>query len=379
MDHRGGHNGENRVLISGYYGHKNVGDDALLSASAWSAQGILEARQIFVTADNIPRSPWSGPLKPIYRAKQLIRGENMMRAACAAVASQRIIFGGGSVFHSSPVISDYLRLLRFSRRRGHAAVGVGLGPFRNSEAEKLCAELLHRLEFAGFRDKESYELASAIAPGANIAKTFDLAPLLFPAARAAGRVPEKPGERKGLGLILCDYERFVNGNMANEQTRRDKIVQLLGKVDLAAIEEIVFIDFNGHPYFGDTPIHRDISMRIGNNLRVRHMGYSEDTLGVLKVVGGLKALISMRLHGAIFGYLMDTPTIMLSYHPKCRGWAAEVGMNQEAVFDSVDFDVDCLNDAVMKSLKNKLGKGMLPIQEAERLALENWSWISESG
>jgi len=41
----------------------------------------------------------------------------------------------------------------------------------------------------------------------------------------------------------------------------------------------------------------------------------------------------MRLHSCVLAYMASLPVLMLDYHPKCRGFAREVGFPPGAVVD----------------------------------------------
>jgi polysaccharide pyruvyl transferase WcaK-like protein len=140
-------------------------------------------------------------------------------------------------------------------------------------------------------------------------------------------------------------------------------------------DELILIDFNGHPHLGDFALHHEIASYAQRFCRVRHIRYSTNPLETLKEIAGLRVLIGMRLHAVIFGYMSSTPTLMLSYHQKCTEWALQSGMSEEAIFDSTDFETRTLVDATLRAYSNKLLPPKLPVEEAEILAMKNWNWM----
>jgi polysaccharide pyruvyl transferase WcaK-like protein len=362
----------NRVLLSGYYGMHNTGDDALLAVAAWGVRQFLAPDRIFVNVACPPEFKGAEYLTPIYSPEQRFKYENRLRGYGAALISKSVVYGGGSLFHTSSGIRSNINQLRLAGKGPHYAVGVGLGPFRTGEDERTCAEFLRRLEFIGLRDQESFDIAQSIAPGVRSEKTFDLAPLLL---RAVGLSIDNPGftdGRKGIGFSLCDYERFLHGDVSREAARRDKLIDALRLLDPAAFEELVFIDFNGHPFYGDGKLHEEIAGQLGNRFKIRHVPYCPNPIKMLREIASLRIIVAMRLHAAVFGYLAQTPTIMLSYHPKCDGWASDIGLPQEYVFDSVEFDPEQLVQCISNTLSKPEQGIKLPVAEAERMALKNW-------
>lgn len=362
-----------RILLAGWYGMQNSGDDALLAVSAWGARRFFKAVTLRATAAQIPLFPGSSALIPVQVPATRFKGENRLRLLWAAARSSGVIFGGGSVFHSTDDMKRMLELLRFSGPGPRAALGVSVGPFRDSRAEAVCTELLKRLDFVGLRDQESFEIVSSISPGVRHAKTFDLAPLLPRMIAVPGKAASLP--RRGIGFALCDYERFVGRDAGLEAQRRDGILDLIERLDPDLVGEIVFIDFNGHACYGDRPVHQEIAARISPRFKVRHVPYTPDPGKVLEIIAGLRCIVAMRLHAAIFSFMARTPTLLLSYHNKCRGWASEIGLPGRYLHESVGFDAAVLAACVMDGLESSFETPNLSVDEAEDLSLLNWSWF----
>jgi polysaccharide pyruvyl transferase WcaK-like protein len=366
----------NRVFLAGYYGMHNTGDDAMLAAAAWGIRQYLAPDRILVNVACLPEFPGAEHLTPIYAPVQRFKGENRLRGYRAVLLSRSLVYGGGSLFHTSSVIRSHINQLKLAGKGPHYAVGVALGPFGNIEDERTCAGFLRRLEFIGLRDRESLEIARTIAPEVRSEKTFDLA-LLFP--RSAGLNIGDPGiagQRRGIGLSLCDYERFSGGDLKREETRRKKLIELLRRLDPAGIDELVFMDFNGHPVYGDRKLHEEIAASLDNRFKVRHLPYCADPLTMLRAIASLRLVLAMRLHAAIFGYLAHTPTFILSYHPKCTAWAKEIGTAKQYLYDSVDFELSSMSEQINSVLDgNYLEPGLAPAS-AEAMAMKNWTALN---
>lgn len=355
-----------RVLLSGYYGRQNTGDDALLAAATWGARRMFGAdAQLAATAPVIPRFPGSAMVRPT-SPPQRFRGEMRARRLWEAARAQSFLFGGGSVFHTADQLDNMSRLLALSGRGPHLAAGVSLGPFRSSGDERACARLLRKLRFVGLRDRESTRIAEALAPEVESRLTFDLAPLLTELAPADG----PSATRAGIGVALCGDDGGW-GDVEGDLRRRDRMEALLRHIGSA--EKWVFIDFNGNTLRGDQHTHADLAARArALGLAARHVRYDDRPLEVLRVIGGLRVILAMRLHAAVFGYLASTPTLVLSYHPKCVGWAREVGIGPELVHDSALFDVGAVAEQVARALRGEIPAPSLPLAAAQARALLNF-------
>lgn len=358
-----------KVFLAGYYGMQNSGDDALLAAAAWGVRNFLAPERILVNVATLPAIP-AAEMSPVFRPDERFALENRLRGYAACLRSQSVVYGGGSLFHSSAGIRSNVNQLRLAGRGPHYAVGVGLGPFKSLADERACAELLRRLEFVGVRDRESLEIARALAPALRSEKTFDLAPLILRAS--PGGSATAPAGRRGIGISLCDYERFSGGDRVREEQRRLKVIAALKRLDPEEAGELVFIDFNGHPEYGDHALHREIMAALAGRFRVRQLPYSPDPWEVLREIGSLRAVVAMRLHAAVFGFLSGTPTVILSYHPKCRGWADDIGLPGRFVLDSAAFEPEELAARIGEA-SGQPGQGArLAVSEAEALALRNF-------
>jgi polysaccharide pyruvyl transferase WcaK-like protein len=363
----------NRVFLAGYYGMLNTGDDALLAAAAWGVRQFLAPDRIYANVATLPEFPGAAMLTPVYAATQRFKGENRLRGYGALLRSRSVVYGGGSLFHTSSVIRSNILQLKLAGKGPHYAVGVALGPFATGEDERTCAELLRRLEFIGLRDRQSFDTARALAPSVRSGLTFDLAPLLPRSAGLNIGDPNLAGERRGIGLSLCHYERFSRGDVRRETIRSGKLVEAIKLFDPAAVDELVFIDFNGHQQYGDRRLHEEVASRLDNRFSIRHIPYCADPVKMLRNVASLRVILAMRLHAAVFGYLARTPTILLSYHPKCSAWARDIGLSGRYVFDSVEFDVPGLSAQVMDILGGRYREPELAQTEAEAMALRNWT------
>lgn len=371
---------ETRLLISGYYGFNNTGDDCLLAVATWGLRSYVSPGTIYATTGNNPVFMPYGSIIPIYRTGRYAKKCNRMAESVGALRAKTIIFGGGSVFHSLSDIKRKKEILQMSGKGPHVAIGVSLGPFKTTEVERHCAEILKRLAFVGLRDRASVDIARSWGVDLNFKETFDLAPLM-PRSYHLGfdQLAPAGGKRSGIGIAMCDYERFTGGDTLKEETRRKKIINAVRTLPKTLIDEIVLIDFNGHPRYGDAQIHADIGRAIGRDVKVRYVSYIGNPLAVLRIVGNLRLIIAMRLHAAILGYLGSTPTIMLSYHPKCNGWASQVGLADRFVLDGAQFEVDHLTQLVEERLYGINCESLLGFAEAEQRALSNFTPLGALG
>jgi polysaccharide pyruvyl transferase WcaK-like protein len=358
-----------RVLLIGYYGHHNTGDDAFLAVSAWGGSHLFGHHDIMATT-GAPVNLYGYPIQPIY-GHQWFPRQNAIRAYLLASRADQVIFGGGSNFHSRVTVDEWCRWLDRAGPGNHLAVGVSIGPFLDKGAEASCARLLSRLAYVGVRDAASYERAVKLACGTPVEFTFDIAPLLPLAANTP--LPSGQQQRKGFGVALCNYERFTHGDHANEAHRITQVAPAIRQVAKSGeLDEVVLIDFNGDAYYGDHDVHRSLLDQLGDNIPVRHISYSSDPMDALKIIAGLRGIIAMRLHAAVFAYSTGTPTLMLAYHEKCHEWARTVGVDPSLVFNAYQINVEALAEGITGILSGACPLPALPTDHAVERAMRNW-------
>ncbi len=363
------------AYLVGYYGMKNSGDDALMFATAWAAKHILgcENTKVGLFGDYDRETPSDKHLS--LKFNQKFPGQNRLLHYKTALQSKRIIFGGGSVLHSETDINLKRQLMSLSNPKKSLAVGVGIGPFNSVGAEKACAKFLNECGYVGVRDNESLAIAQNIAPKAHVKKTFDLAPLLL----CSNHFKAQKIERKGIALTLCSVAIDAMGKTDEyaEQKRSEQLAELITLLHYKTGEPIILIEFNGHSTLGDWKINNDIVALLNKYIPVTIKKYEPNPIALLGKLASYKAIVSMRLHGAILGYLADTPVFSINYHSKCKSWCDEIGM-------PTDYQTE-LNNLNIKKIANQIAIGIsthfkrpsLSVGVALENSLSNWSIQNE--
>jgi len=356
--------------LVGYYGMQNSGDDALLAATLWGAQTFLKAERISASTPSHLQL-FDQTFAPTLCEQQVFRGQRRLQAYQSAFFSKRLIFGGGSVLHSTQDLQVKRHMMKLSKGHEHIAVGVGIEPFTSKEAETECTRFLNECAFVSVRDQESYNIATSIAPNANITRAFDLAPLLL----KNPKFKLQATERMGIAVCLCPHER-LKGQPEKEQQRLAEIAESLITIYQQTGEPITLIDFNGHPELGDHQVNVELKSLLNKRPYVpcRIQSYDANPFRVLQRLASYKAIISMRLHGSILGYLARTPLISLNYHNKCRGWCNSIGMPSALSMDLQDINSEALAFQVISGLEHGFDQPRLSQSSAIELALKNWAY-----
>jgi polysaccharide pyruvyl transferase WcaK-like protein len=363
------------AYLVGYYGMQNSGDDALMNATAWGAKHLMGCENTIVGLYGDHKREIKSDHKIDLKFNQKFPGQNRLLHYKTALQSERIIFGGGSVLHSETDINLKRQLMYLSNPKKSLAVGVGIGPFNSRGAEKSCAKFLNECGYVGVRDSESLDIAKRIAPNANVKKTFDLAPLLI----CSKEYKPMKVERKGIALSLCSVAINAMGKTDKfaEQQRFEKFSELIKQLYVKTGEPITLIEFNGHSSLGDWKINNNIIAKLNNTVPITIKKYDADPLKVLENLSSYRAILSMRLHGSILGFLANTPVLSVNYHSKCEGWCDEIGMPRDYQIDLFNLNIEKIVTAIVKGLSTNFIHPTLSVNAALNNSLSNWSIQNE--
>jgi polysaccharide pyruvyl transferase CsaB len=296
-----------RILISGYYGFANTGDEAILAgllaglrASAPTAEvTVLSADPDATTRD--------------HAVAALPRGIGSVRRAVRE--ADLLISGGGGLLQDatswrSPLY--YLAVIELARRAGVpvALLAQGIGPLERGWVRDLVRRVLDHADLITVRDEASQRELAQLGVRAPVTVTADASFLLTPA-------PE---------IILSEVRRAEawpeNGKpvigVTLRPTLRPPTEAWLGAIahglDHAAQEwgaTPVFISMQPP---GDALVAEEVRAKMTTPARVLQAGYDPATL--LGLIGSVDLLVGMRLHSLLFAARQGVPMVGLSYDPK---------------------------------------------------------------
>ena len=354
---------------------QNSGDDAFCEVAAWGASKYWNAKENLFFSSSIPKMVNSGNF---YSPHANYR--NFIRAIKDIFASDVFVSAGGSTFHSKLKITDlrsYAKAKKYIPHRGKiGAIGISLGPYKNLEAEKSTKAYLRKLDFLALRDQRSYEIAQSYNLSTTPILAFDLAALL-PQIHPLRIESHKEGrdEIKIIGISLCNYESYTNGDKTKEKNRNDFILNILKRLMKNKNILFRFFIFNGNKIYGDEKLTND---SIGELLQCTKFSYEiipylGDVGATYTKINECDFIISTRLHASIFACYGGTPFILLEYHRKCTDFLNDVGHNQ--IYRVNDGDVSITS--VCSAIDNILGNGKYQepkfIKETRARALLNFT------
>ena len=176
-----------RIIVSGYYGFGNTGDEAVLDGMLASLRlAGVDARVTVLSADPARTIAAHPGVMSIHRYKpaQVLRG---------LAASDLVISGGGSLMQdvsSAKSVYYYLAVIRLAQMLGRRTMvfAQGIGPLTRSSARTWVARVLNKTSAITVRDLDSAQLLESIGVKRPVDLVADPAFLVEPDLEAADRI-----------------------------------------------------------------------------------------------------------------------------------------------------------------------------------------------
>jgi polysaccharide pyruvyl transferase WcaK-like protein len=293
-------------------------------------------------------------------------GHVRVTTIAAKVRHRTVVHMGGSTLRRmNRRRRDEAALHRAGLVASHA-VGVSVGPFRNTRDELEIREFLKRFRSISLRDVASYERTRSLGLDVPVCLSFD------PAVLLPDFLPSTSGDPRGrprLGVALRLFESQEGDTPpAIEGRRLHSVTQMLKRLAETVDYEVVVFAFNGHPERGDVELANRLATAVGGAVPATVVRYDGDLRSIFSEVSRCDAVVAMRLHAAVFAYTAQVPFALIDYHPKCAEFARSVDLSRDLVFAGDGSDLDDSTQLVA----SLLGGGRRPslsVGEARSLAL----------
>jgi len=302
------------LVISGYYGFGNTGDEAILSALVAELRRRLGPVPITVLSAHPSATAQHYQVAAAPRFSPLALFRALRRA-------QALISGGGGLFQdATSALSPayYAGVIALARALGRPAyaLGQGVGPLRRWSARALCRWALGACQYVGVRDQESADLLAGLGVKAELdADLTYLLPLPEPDQVAAAW--ELVGGRPEGALVGVSLRPLPTGEVAPVVAA---LAQALAAPQAAGTVPVL-IPFQ---HQADLPLLAALAQALRRPHLLVERPLTPQQLWAL--VGGLQVLVGMRLHALIFAARQGVAPIGISYDPKVDSYLARLGL-----------------------------------------------------
>lgn len=323
-----------QIAISGYYGFRNSGDEAVLRSillaleEQASAQGV-NVRPIVLSAD----PEWTSAIYGVESAHRM-RPAELLRTLRGC---DGLISGGGSLLQdvtSAKTIPYYTGIMKLAQWLGKPtfAYAQGIGPVNRRAMDPMIRSAMRRSQYVSVRDAESAALLGRIGvPLDRIEVVPDPVmglrlPEGTPAAEARAGAGEKPPV---IGVSLrrwredgADMARAAEALVALSKRRpiRLRFLPFHTPSDKVTSEEVM----------------ERLSGRLGAGSSAELAAPGDDPQAMLLEVSRCDALFGMRLHALIYAANRQVPLLGLSYDPKIDQFLNRLGLRPIGSTEALD-------------------------------------------
>ncbi|MBT9164245.1 MAG: hypothetical protein DDT23_00236 [candidate division WS2 bacterium] len=347
-----------KVVISGYYGFGNIGDEAILSVSINLLRSLLPDIEITVLSAKAEKTA------SLFQVKAISRNDFSLITSEVKKADLFISGGGGLLQDVTSRRSLYYYLALISLAQYYKVptllLAQGVGPLTSKSSLKLLSLVLKGVKSISVRDKPSATLLETLGYKGKLLLTADLAFLLKPDYLKGAQVLES------LAINNKPY-LFLSPSRALD---RPSIVESVIQTVLFLKEEYG-LEILVVPFY---PRHDHFTLELIKNRLKDRAHYVEDCFEpevALALVGRSEMIFSSRLHPIISAAITEVPFLGISYDPKVDNLAKELGEGLTLPLSKVK-PADMIYHSIKiyenrAEIKARLKKLLLPLIERARL------------
>ena len=360
-------------VLSGYYGHNNIGDNALLFSILSNIFNLKPNLKVCVLTTN-PRKIQK-KLDEHFANTIAKPRFNLLTVKISIKKSRAIVFGGGTLLQdltSSRSLWYYLWLIKTARRHNKKIMlyANGIGPLHHGEQK--VRQIIEYISLATIRDEDSYKyLLDLGMDKSKVHLTADEAVMIKDYNGVNGVVGEfVDNENENLG-------NFTKGEYIVVSVRKWQGLGVEFFEKFSAAVDSLCREHNLSPvYIVMRPSDdKAISQRLADSNRRAYVADTGGDIGkILAIIASAKAVVAMRLHALIFASAFGIPMIGVSYDPKVSSFLDQMYGNDNFTIELDRFDKETLVEKfrVLLSNNEELSQEIsLKIQEARLLAEQN--------
>lgn len=305
-----------RIVLSGYYGFDNAGDEAILYSIILCIREIDSDASITVLSNNPYKT------KRLYGVDSVNRW-NLIEITNAINASDVLVSGGGSLLQDITGVKSlayYLGVIAIARMLGKPVFlyAHGVGPLKSSLGRLMTRAVVNKCAtLLSTRDEQSKQEFLDIGIQKNIEITAD--PVL---SIEVNYEIKKCGIeiKKELGITSNDLLIVSVRSWSGCEKLYSKIAECCDEYVRSGGEVLLLPLHFPH----DLPACQEVARRMENDNFIANKNYTvQHFLGIFYMS---HIVIAMRLHALIMACVFGKPIIGISYDPKVDRFLYQVGL-----------------------------------------------------
>jgi polysaccharide pyruvyl transferase CsaB len=331
-----------RVLIAGYFGYGNLGDEAILSGMLVGLRAQDASLSFSVVGGDIER------LQALH-AVEAILWEDIEGMVAGIRRADLVLLGGGGLFHDYwPAQSGRMLsagdegLARFAGVPLLAALlnkpcmiyAAGVGPFQGNQGLALTRTAFDLADAWTVRDSGSLgwlEKAGITLPAtlASEAVSADPAVVLERAGLSSSSpVMHRHGLPPGIEFMAVVLRPWAFGPQQLQWERQ--VAKALDRLLASTGLSVVFMPMQaraGDPYADDLAVARRVRDSMKHGGRAFLCGPVAEVREAKSLLAASRVVLAMRMHGALLAAIEGVPVVALAYDPKVEALMARLGLH----------------------------------------------------
>ncbi|TKH45607.1 polysaccharide pyruvyl transferase CsaB [Paenibacillus terrae] len=312
------------IIISGYYGFRNSGDEAVLKSILTALEE--ESRQAGITVKPVVLSSdpdWTQKMYGVEAVPRMSLGE----VRRAIKNSDGLISGGGSLLQdatSAKSIPYYLAILKLAQWAGKPTFvyAQGIGPVQRKIFYPMIRSVFQRCEYVSVRDEQSAALLDTMKLQRPVVEVVPDPVMGLPL----------PSNSEGLNRVAAEGEDelpIVGVSVRYWDKERRELTAIADGLKKLAAGRRVHLRFFPFHLPDDEQASRMVMDLLGDiretGSRVSMCEQVIDPQQMLLEVSRCSLMIGMRLHSLIYAASHQVPPLGISYDPKIDHFLGRVG------------------------------------------------------
>ncbi|KGQ52460.1 hypothetical protein JL12_00920 [Gallibacterium anatis 10672-6] len=318
-----------KIVISGWYGSGNIGDEAILQAIIDIFNKDFPNCEITVLSFNPSYTKYTQQIDAVRQFPSSIKGWvrsiftlNIVYTIRAIKNCDLFVMGGGGFLSDwqPEVPGDWLKQMKVAKFFGKETwlYRIGAGPFLSEKGKNITRYYIDNfVDRIVVRDNESYR---QLKNNVRIRKLIDIEIDPVAELNVDRYINKDEQEDNSISLIYTEY--FKNKNFDKEQHKKWDVLfsafcsQIEAVLQQGYVAKLVFFQRNIEKELADKFVQV-----FGSRVKLE---FPKDYKEAIKIMNRSIAIISFRLHGNILAYAMKKQFLPIIYHHKAAGFLKHI-------------------------------------------------------
>jgi polysaccharide pyruvyl transferase CsaB len=340
------------ILLAGYFGCGNLGDDAIMLGYLSALERVSPGHEFTIMSGN------PDTLQRVHNLRGIDRRDS--KAFQDAIQkTDLLVFPGGSIFQdvtSQRSVFYYHDLVKKAKKAGKKVLllGQGVGPVTSFFGKRLTAEAFQLADQVTVRDPGSLTTLQSIGVKRPIKVTADTA-LLLPMPPDSGEAENyQVGGRTSIGVVCRPWGK---GKATAELFAGFCRLLFENQMMPVLIEMDTVVD---------SPFIDEVEKLYGG--RISHMRKIPSPVLIQQRLARMDSVVSMRLHGSVLGATVGLLPFTVSYDPKTSAFARLLGFDNPPMVEGLTpqrlFDLFSEHQRLRERYRTSVARNLVDLKKA---------------